>query len=345
MRNPIRFAPFAVGLALLTAGCGGASDEVGGQATAASGGGTELALVAYSTPEVVYDELIPAFAKTEAGGGVTVKTSFGASGDQSRAVEAGQKADVVSFSVEPDVTRLEKAGLVEKGAAQLVSTSQVVFIVREGNPKGIRTWDDLLKDGVEVITPNPFTSGAAKWNLLAAYGNEQSGRGLPYVTKLISDHVEVQPKSGREALQAFLDGQGDVLLSYEYEAVTAKKKGETGIETVVPDDTIRIEIPSRRRRTPHPRRGSSSTTSAPTRARGSSRGGATARPTTRPGPSRSTTSGAGARSTTASSTPRRASSRSSSRSRRWRSPPSRGGAARLGSPSRAASRSGSPPSG
>jgi sulfate/thiosulfate transport system substrate-binding protein len=242
MRNPIRFAPFAVGLALLTAGCGGASDEVGGQATAASGGGTELALVAYSTPEVVFDELIPAFAKTEVGGGVTVKTSFGASGDQSRAVEAGQKADVVSFSVEPDVTRLEKAGLVEKGAAQLVSTSQVVFIVREGNPKGIRTWDDLLKDGVEVITPNPFTSGAAKWNLLAAYGNEQSGRGLSYVTELISDHVEVQPKSGREALQAFLDGQGDVLLSYEYEAVTAKKKGETGIETVVPDDTIRIEI-------------------------------------------------------------------------------------------------------
>ena len=106
MRNPIRFAPFAVALALLAAGCGGASDEAGGggEATAASGGGTELALVAYSTPEVVYDELIPAFAKTEAGGGVTVKTSFGASGDQSRAVEAGAAVTVNANGVIADAT-------------------------------------------------------------------------------------------------------------------------------------------------------------------------------------------------------------------------------------------------
>ena len=109
-------------------------------------------------------------------------TSFGASGDQSRAVEAGLDADVVSFSIEPDVTRLVKAGLVDDNwkdnADQGIVTNSVVsFIVRKGNPKGIRTWDDLLKPGVEVLTPNPFTSGAAKWNLLAAYGQAE-GRNL-----------------------------------------------------------------------------------------------------------------------------------------------------------------------
>jgi sulfate/thiosulfate transport system substrate-binding protein len=246
MRNPIRFEAFALPaiVALVLAGCGGASDETGGGSGSASSGGakTQVNLVAYSTPEVVYDDLIPAYEQTEAGRGTAFRTSFGASGDQSRAVEAGQKADVVSFSVEPDLTRLEKAGLVEQGKGQLVSTSQVVFIVRKGNPKGIRGWDDLLKDDIEVITPNPFTSGAAKWNVLAAYGDEDSGRGLPYLTRLVRDHVKVQPKSGREALQAFLDGQGDVLLSYEYEATTARKKGETDLDVVVPDDTIRIEI-------------------------------------------------------------------------------------------------------
>ena len=139
------------------------------------GGGTTLSLVAYSTPQVVYDEIIPDFQKTAAGEGVGFKTSYGASGDQSRAVEAGQKADVVTFSLEPDMTRLVDAGLVaddwnadpNKG---LVTTSVVSFVVRKGNPKDIKTWDDLLKPGVKVLTPNPFTSGAAKWNLLAAYG-------------------------------------------------------------------------------------------------------------------------------------------------------------------------------
>ena len=118
----------------------------------------------------------------------------------------------------------------------------MVFIVRKGNPKGIRTWDDLLEQDVEVITPNPFTSGAAKWNLLAAYGDSDSGRGLDFVRELVDEHVKVQPKSGREALQTFLDGQGDVLLSYEYEATTAQKKGQTDVEFVVPADTIKIDI-------------------------------------------------------------------------------------------------------
>ena len=237
------------------AGCGGSSDETGGASTSSAGSGgsaaTTLNLVAYSTPQVVYDEIIPDFQGTAEGKGVEVKGSYGASGDQSRAVEAGQKADVVTFSTEPDMTRLVKAGLVaddwnagpNKG---LVTTSVVTFVVRKGNPKNIKTWDDLLKPGVKVLTPNPFTSGAAKWNLLAAYGQAADGgkdpaAGLAYVRKLLTEHVKVQDKSGREALQNFTSGDADVLLSYEYEATTANKKGED-LDYVIPDDTIKINI-------------------------------------------------------------------------------------------------------
>jgi sulfate transport system substrate-binding protein len=245
-------ALFALALAV-AAGCGGASDEKGGGGRGASGSGSgqTLSLVAYSTPQVVYDEIIPAFNKTAAGEGIGFKTSFGASGDQSRAVEAGQKADVVTFSVEPDMTRLVNPGIVapdwnagpNKG---LVTTSVVAFVVRKGNPKNIHTWADLLKPGIKVLTPNPFTSGAAKWNLLAAYGQASKGgqdpqAGLAYVRELLTEHVPVQDKSGREALQDFTSGNGDVLLSYEYEATTAQKKGQK-VDYVLPDDTIKIDI-------------------------------------------------------------------------------------------------------
>lgn len=239
-----RFVVLAVSAvaALVAAGCGGASDTKGGGSAADRDGATELAFVAYSTPQVVYDEIIPDFSATDAGRDVTLTTSYGASGEQSRAVEAGLAADVVTFSIEPDIARLVKAGLVAEDWNAgpydgLVTTSLVSFIVRKGNPKGITTWDDLLKPGVEVVTPNPFTSGAAKWNLLGAYAHG----GLPYVEKLIKEHVEVQPKSGREALQTFVGGKGDVLLSYEYEATTAQKKGED-VEYVIPDDTVKIDI-------------------------------------------------------------------------------------------------------
>lgn len=234
-----------VAVALIAAGCGGASDDKGsaGSAAASGGGsGATISLVAYSTPQVVYDEIIPDFIATEAGKNVSIKTSYGASGEQSRAVEAGLAADVVTFSIEPDVTRLVKTGLVASDwnatpSKGLVTTSVVSFIVRKGNPKGITTWDDLLKPGIEVITPNPFTSGAAKWNLLGAFAHG----GLPFVEELIKEHVKVQPKSGREALQMFTGGKGDVLLSYEYEATTAQKKGEE-VEYVIPDDTVKIDI-------------------------------------------------------------------------------------------------------
>jgi sulfate/thiosulfate-binding protein len=249
-RSRLLFAVLVAGLMAVSA-CGGASDSTSGGASTEKGS-RQLSLIAYSTPQVVYDEIVPEFQKTGDGEGVGFKTSFGASGEQSRAVEAGLKADVVSFSIEPDITRLVDAGIVAKDWAStpskgLVTTSVVSFIVRKGNPKHIKTWDDLVKPGVEVLTPNPFTSGAAKWNLLAGYGAESDGgknpeAGLSYLRKLITDNVKVQDKSGREALQTFTSGTGDVLLSYEYEATTARRKGEE-LDYVIPDDTIKIEIP------------------------------------------------------------------------------------------------------
>jgi sulfate/thiosulfate transport system substrate-binding protein len=257
-RSPALLA-VAIATALVLAACGGASDTAGGGSSSSSSGSagsggskTQLSLVAYSTPQVVYDEVIPGFQETEAGNGVTFKESFGASGDQSRAVESGLPADVVAFSLAPDMDRLVKAGLVADDWADtptkgFVSKSVVSFIVRKGNPKNIHAWDDLLKPGVKVLTPNPFTSGAAKWNILAAYGAKSGGgenaqAGLDYLRELITTHVVVQDKSGREALQNFTSGTGDVLISYENEAITAQKKGQK-VDYVIPDQTISIENP------------------------------------------------------------------------------------------------------
>jgi sulfate/thiosulfate transport system substrate-binding protein len=250
--RPSLLTALVLALAVAAGACGGAEDtNVASGSEGGGEGGTTISLVAYSTPQVVYDEIIPDFRQTAAGEGVELKTSFGASGEQSRAVEGGLDADVVSFSVEPDMTRLVDAGLVSPDWKStphdgLVTTSVVSFIVRKGNPKNIQSWEDLLEPGMEVLTPNPFTSGAAKWNLLAAYGaagdgGKDSDAGLAYVSELINEHVKVQDKSGREALQNFTSGTGDVLLSYEYEATTAQKKGED-IEYVIPDDTIKIDI-------------------------------------------------------------------------------------------------------
>lgn len=237
------------------AGCGGASDEVGGSDESASSSGgaqTKLSLVAYAVPKVGFDKVIPAFRKTEAGKGVTFSQSYGASGDQSRAVEAGQPADLVNFSLEPDVTRLVESGKVaedwntsgtEKG---IVSSSVVTIVVRKGNPKGIRDWSDLTKSGVEVVTPNVFSSGSAKWNLLAPYaqysgGGKDKAAGLQYVGELLKN-IKTQPKSGREATQTFLQGKADALLSYENEALNIEAAGED-VEHVTPGQTIRIENP------------------------------------------------------------------------------------------------------
>jgi sulfate transport system substrate-binding protein len=237
----------ATAMAAVAAGCGGTSTS----GASGDGSGGSLTLVAYSTPEEAYKELIPAFNKTPEGKGVSFKQSYAASGEQSRAVEGGLPADVVEFSLEPDMTRLVDADLVDKNWNQnehngFVTDSVVVFAVRKGNPKNIKTWDDLIKPGIEVIEPNPFTSGGAKWNIMAAYGAQLEQGKSPdeandYLTKLF-EHVPVLDKSAREALQTFTSGKGDVMLAYENEAILAQQRGED-IDYIVPDETILIENP------------------------------------------------------------------------------------------------------
>src|SRR5438094_345863 len=211
---------------------------------------TKLTLVAYSTPKDAYGQLISAFQKTKAGNGVTFSQSYGASGEQSRAVAAGLDADIVAFSLEPDITSLVQKNLVAKNWNKdkykgMVTRSVVVFIVRDGNPKNLKSWNDLLKPGVQVITPNPFTSGGARWNVMAAYGGAlRSGKtpkqAVDYLGKLWK-HVVAQPTSAREGLQTFLAGRGDVFLAYENEAVFAQKKGQP-VQFVIPKATILSEI-------------------------------------------------------------------------------------------------------
>ena len=243
----VRIVAAALALAALVTACGGTSEE----SAEAGSDGAKLTLVAYSTPREVYAKLTKDFAKTAEGKGVSFDESYAASGEQSRAVENGLKADVVAFSLAPDVTRLEEAELVDAHWADdewkgMVSNSVVVFAVRKGNPKGIKTWDDLTKEGVEVIEPNPFTSGGAQWNVMAAYGAQlKQGKtheqAVEYLRELFT-HVSVQDKSAREALQTFTGGKGDVLLAYENEAILAQEKGED-LDYVVPDETILIENP------------------------------------------------------------------------------------------------------
>jgi len=249
-----RLSRLAAALSLLllpavAAGCGGPAEE--GEA-ATGGGGGKLSLVAYSTPKEAYEELIPAFQKTTEGRGVNFDQSYGASGDQSRAVESGLPADIVALSLASDVDKLIEPGIVDADWAQtptdgFVTNSVVVFAVRKGNPKRIETWDDVVKEGVEVITPNPFTSGGAKWNLMAAYGS-QTAQGkspeeaLEFLHQVLAN-TPVQDKSAREALQTFAGGKGDVLLAYENEAITAQNAG-IDLDYVVPDQTILIQNPA-----------------------------------------------------------------------------------------------------
>jgi sulfate/thiosulfate transport system substrate-binding protein len=212
---------------------------------------TKLTLVAYSTPREAYGQLISAFEKTAAGKDVSFSQSYGSSGEQSRAVASGLDADIVALSLEPDVTSLVQKSLVPKSWKQdrwkgMVTRSVVVFVVRDGNPKKIKTWSDLLKPGVQVVNPNPATSGGAKWNIMAAYGGAlREGKTLKqaeaYLVKLWK-HIVAQPTSAREALQTFLSGRGDVLLAYENEAVFARKKNQP-VQFLIPKATILIENP------------------------------------------------------------------------------------------------------
>jgi sulfate/thiosulfate-binding protein len=242
-------AAFALTASVVAACHGGASDVVGGPAGNAH---SSITLVAYSAPEPGWSKVIPAFNASEEGKGVQVITSYGASGDQSRGVVDGKPADLVNFSVEPDITRLVKAGKVSKDWDKDVTKgipfgSVVALVVRAGNPKNIKDWDDLLRPGVEVITPSPLSSGSAKWNLLAPYAAKSGGgrnvqAGLDFVNKLVNEHVKLRPGSGREATDVFAQGSGDVLISYENEAIAAERQGKP-VEHVNPSQTFKIENP------------------------------------------------------------------------------------------------------
>ena len=245
-RRILAFIALAVTAAASLAGAAALGDD----ARAGSQAG-KLTLVAYSTPRAAYAELIPAFNKTAAGRDTSFEQSYGASGEQARAVVAGLKADVVALSLEPDVTTLVKAKLVgrnwNKDAYKgIVTRSVVVFAVRQGNPKKIRDWEDLVKPGVEIVTPNVQTSGGAKWNTMAAYGamrkkGKTHAQAVAYL-RTFYKHIVSQDKSAREALQTFLAGRGDVLLAYENEAIFAQQQKQP-IFYVIPKATIRIENP------------------------------------------------------------------------------------------------------
>lgn len=242
MRNRYRFATAVALVAglVLTACAGGTAGE-----------STTLNIVGFAVPEAANKAIAAEWTKTEAGKGVTFKTSYGASGDQSRAVVAGLKADYVHFSVTSDVTRLVDAGLVDPGWDDgpnkgIVSSSVVVLAVRKGNPKNIQGWDDLIKPGIGIVTPNPASSGAARWNVLAAWGHIAANGGTDaqaeeFLTKLFANVVAL-PNSGRDATTAFLGGTGDVLLAYENETILARQNGEE-LDWVLPATTIRIENP------------------------------------------------------------------------------------------------------
>jgi sulfate/thiosulfate transport system substrate-binding protein len=253
-KRSLAVAGTAVVTALAIAACGGSSDSSGGtgSSTGATNAKTQLNLVGYSTPEKAFDALGSAFAKTSAGKGVGISGSFGSSGSQSKAVAAGQPADVVSFSTTPDMTRLVQAGLVAKNWASnpekgFSSDSVVVFVVRKGNPKHITTWNDLIKPGVSVLTPNPATSGSARWNILAGYGAvlKQGGtpaQALAYTKTLITKNVTTEDASASTALSDFTSGKGDVLLDYESDAIAAERAGDK-ISYVIPKQTILIQTP------------------------------------------------------------------------------------------------------
>ena len=230
-----------------------------------SSGDQRLNLVAYAVPKPGFEAVIRGFRGTPDGRDTGFAESYGASGDQSRKVARHLPTDIVNFSVEPDVTRLVDSGQVaedwrddvpgDESGRSVPFGSVVSVVTREGNPHGVETWDDLLAPGIEVISPNPASSGSAKWNLLAPYaswffqaldgGADRQiahDEALGKLTRLVGEHFTVRPKSGREATSAFVGGQGDVLLSYENEAIELDRNG-AAVDYTVPDDTFRIENP------------------------------------------------------------------------------------------------------
>jgi sulfate/thiosulfate transport system substrate-binding protein len=213
--------------------------------------GATLNLVAYSTPKPVMGTLITDWTGTSQGQGVSFTQSYGPSTSQMQAVAAGQPADIVFPSWPGDIQILVDAGLVDpnwnhQSYNGIEANTVVVFALRDGNPKKIKGWNDLVKPGVQVITPSPWSSGSAKWNVLAAYSAQRhlgktDKQAIAYVQQLFKN-VVAQPTSGSNATAAFLAGQGDVLITYESEAIAARLKG-TNIQYVIPRQTLLIQLP------------------------------------------------------------------------------------------------------
>jgi sulfate/thiosulfate-binding protein len=245
-RHRLIAAGAAAAVVLGLTACGGSDSDSG------SSGSAQVNIVGFSVIKSAYDDLGDEFGKTDAGKDVKFTASYGASGAQSRAVIAGQKADVVAFSLAPDLTNVVDAGLVDAGWDQgptkgIASSSVVVIAVRKGNPKGIKTWDDIVKPGVKIVTADPGTSGAAKWNLLGAYSqaagpDDDEAKGKAYLEKFIKNVVSWN-ESGRVATDTFTKGTGDVLISYENEAIAARASG-VELDYIVPDTSFLIQNPA-----------------------------------------------------------------------------------------------------
>jgi sulfate transport system substrate-binding protein len=235
----------AVAVPAILSGCAASSGS--------SGGADKISVVGFSVLKSANEPVIAAFQKSSAGKGVSFTTSYGASGDQSRAVAGGLHADEVHLSLTPDVQSLVDAGMVSKSWDQnathgILTDSVVVFLVRKGNPLNIHSWDDLVKPGVKIVTPNPASSGSAKWNILAAWAHAADAPGgndtkaKDFVTKLLHNTVAL-PDSGSDALASFLAGNGDVLLAYENDSIEARAAGDD-VDYVVPNDTLLIQNPA-----------------------------------------------------------------------------------------------------
>lgn len=240
----------------LLAACGGSAAP-----TESTGGPIKLTLGAYTTPREAYSKIIPRFQaewKAKTGQEVTFEESYQGSGAQSRAIVEGFEADVAALSLEADITRIVEAGLIthdwkSKPNGGMISTSIVVFAVRPGNPKGIQDWADLAQPGIEVLTPNPATSGGAQWNILALYGAALRGHvdGVPAndeaaameFMKSVLKNVSVMDKSARESVTNFEKGVGDVMITYENEVLVGRQAG-ADYEMIIPRSTILIENPA-----------------------------------------------------------------------------------------------------
>jgi sulfate transport system substrate-binding protein len=213
-------------------------------------------VVGYSIVSKAYTALETAFSHTAAGQGVTFTNSFGASTTQAQDVVAGQPADVVNFSANPDLALLINAGLVSrkwslnkavKAEKGIVTDSVVAIVVRPGNPLGIHSWNDLTNAGVKIVTPDPISSGSARWNLLAAYESQIDQGSTPaqantYINALIKNVIS-EPSSGSKALSAFIAGTGNVLLAYESDALNAFVSGSK-LQIVQPAQNLLIQNPA-----------------------------------------------------------------------------------------------------